>query len=223
MNNLLWHFGQKTAWGPQQPGVVDLPASGAHVWFFPHVQKSRYALVVSDAERARAADMLPPGKGQEFLRFRSCLRRVLALSYIKTSAPQKIRIALSQNGKPWLPDAPQLHFNLSHSHGALAIAVSRLAVGVDIEKIRPVSDWHGLAQNFLAPTDAAAIANHAETEQSAVFLRFFTAREAYLKATGTGFLPGRPAAGADSVSAPLPPLPHFVGHVCLRARTYGLA
>lgn len=207
---------------------MDLPASGAHIWFFADAQDFPYEDVVSDAELARAHDMLPPAKGQEFLSFRACLRIVLAHSYIKTLPPREIRIKVSEHGKPRLPDAPQLHFNLSHSHGALAIAVSRLEVGIDIEKIRPVPDWHDLAQNFLAPTDATTIANHAEPEQSTAFLRCFTWREAYLKAGGAGFSTPLPAMdfhsskgkfqtpdGRDCLLAPLPPLSNFVGHICL--------
>lgn len=228
MDNLFWHFGQQTGWRPQQPAEVELPALGAHIWFFEKAQNFLHADVVSDAELNRAQDMLPPAARQEFLSFRACLRVVLALYHIKTMVPKSIRIEISEHGKPWLPDEPRLHFNLSHSHGALAIAVSRVEIGVDIEKIRPVPDLHDLAQNFLAPTDAASIASHAETEQSAAFLRCFTAREAYLKALGTGFSTRLPAMdfhsrhgrrqisdGRDCRVASLPPLPDFVGHVCL--------
>lgn len=228
MDRLFWHFGQETGWGPQQPGVVDLSAGGAHVWFFENTENFQYEGVVSDTELARAENMLPAAKGQEFLSFRACLRIVLALYYTKTIAPKNIRMEISEKGKPWLPDEPRLHFNLSHSHGALAIAVSRHEVGVDIERIRPMPDWHDLAQNFLTPTDTATIANHAEAERSAAFLRCFTAREAYLKALGTGFsapLPGMDfhssyreqftTGGREYLLAPLPPLPGFVGHVCV--------
>lgn len=228
MDNLFWYFGQQTGWGPQQPAEVELPALDAHVWFFGKAQNFQHADLVSDAELNRAQDMLPPAARQEFLSFRACLRMVLALCYIKTISPHNIRIEFSEDGKPWLPDAPSLKFNISHSHGALVIAVSNREVGIDIEKIRPIPDWHDLAQNFLAPTDTASIANHAETEQSAAFLHCFTAREAYLKALGTGFSTRLPAMdfhsrhgrrqisdGRDCRVAPLPPLPDFVGHICL--------
>ena len=228
MDRLFWRFGQETGWGPQQLGAVGLPAGGTDVWFFENTENFQYEGVITDTELARAQDMLPTAKGQEFLSFRACLRIVLALYYIKTIAPKNIRIEISEHGKPWLPDASQLHFNLSHSHGALAIAVSRLEFGVDIEKIRPIPDWQDLAKNFLAPTDTATIANHAEAERSAAFLRCFTAREAYLKALGTGFSAPLPAMDFHSsyreqfttddrecLLAPLPPLPGFVGHVCI--------
>ncbi|MFZ5630916.1 MAG: 4'-phosphopantetheinyl transferase family protein [Spirochaetota bacterium] len=231
MDKLFWRFGQETGWGQQQPGAVGLPAGGTHVWFFSNARDFQYEGVVADAERTRAENMLPAAKGQEFLSFRACLRIVLALYYIKTIAPKNIRMEISEKGKPWLPDAPKLHFNLSHSHGALAIAVSRHEVGVDIEKIRPIPDWQDLAQNFLAPTVATTIANHAEAERSTAFLRCFTAREAHLKALGTGFsapLPGMDfhssyreqftTDGKECLLAPLPQLPGFVGHVCILNR-----
>ncbi len=89
-------------------------------------------------------------------------------------------------------------------------------------------DWHNLAQNVLAPTEIAMIARQEEAERSTAFLRCFTAREAYLKAVGTGF--SAPTAALDfhnsrtmmqtangriCLYAPLPPLPDFVGHCCL--------
>jgi 4'-phosphopantetheinyl transferase len=231
MDELFWHFGRDTVWSAQRPGVVDLPADGAHVWFFAAAQNFPYHGVVSDAELARAQDMLPVSKGQEFLSFRACLRNLLAVCYMKTSPPREICIEISEHGKPRLPDAPELHFNVSHSHGALAIAVSRLEIGVDIEKIRPIPDWHDLAENFLAPTDTAAIADLPEAERSAAFLRRFTAREAYLKALGSGFSTPLPAMdfhsryaeqfatdGGECLLAPLPPLRDFVGHVSVIQR-----
>ncbi|MDD3346919.1 4'-phosphopantetheinyl transferase [Oscillibacter sp.] len=55
-------------------------------------------------------------------------------------------ILQTEMGKPWFPDYPSVQFNLSHTAGAVLVAVSGEPVGVDIEKIRPVhrrmgGDW----------------------------------------------------------------------------------
>lgn len=47
-------------------------------------------------------------------------------------------IALDQRGKPYFPDCPKVHFNLSHTTGAVLAALSDEPVGVDIERVRPV-------------------------------------------------------------------------------------
>ncbi len=228
MDRLFWHLGQQAGWSPQQPGTVSLPRTGAHVWFFGNALNDEYEQIVSAAERARAEDMLPKEKAKEFLGYRACLRVLLALHYVKNLPPREIRIEISDHGKPWLPDQPSVRFNLSHSYGALAIAVSRLEVGIDIEKIRPVPDWRELAQNLLTPSETARIAQLHEAERSRAFLRCFTAREAYVKATGTGFSVPLPAIhftasdseipgpnGQSAQLAPLPQLRDFVGHACL--------
>ena len=59
----------------------------------------------------------------------TALRRELGL---ETVPP----IARGARGKPWFPDLPDLHFNLSHSHGAAVCALHHLPVGVDVEKVR---------------------------------------------------------------------------------------
>lgn len=46
-------------------------------------------------------------------------------------------IARTESGKPYFPDHPERHFNLSHSGGLALCALSDTPVGVDIEVIRP--------------------------------------------------------------------------------------
>lgn len=47
-------------------------------------------------------------------------------------------IALTERGKPYFPDLPDLHFSLSHTEGAALVGISDRPVGVDIEKKRPL-------------------------------------------------------------------------------------
>ena len=48
----------------------------------------------------------------------------------------RIEYCKTENGKPYIKNYPDYHFNISHSNGAVAIAFSDYPVGVDIEKIR---------------------------------------------------------------------------------------
>ena len=65
---------------------------------------------------------------------RALARRLLALALERelgmTDLPRMERLP---GGKPWFPDWPQVHFNLSHSHGAAVCALSQGPVGVDVE------------------------------------------------------------------------------------------
>ncbi len=71
-------------------------------------------------------------------------------------------------GKPYFPDYPNIHFNLSHSHGAAACALHDRPIGVDIERIRPAPSRLAQGRNDLT------------------FFREWTAKEATIKRRGQG-------------------------------------
>lgn len=50
------------------------------------------------------------------------------------------------SGKPYFPDWPDVHFGISHTDGAVMIAVADREIGVDIERIRPVKE--GMLRRF---------------------------------------------------------------------------
>jgi 4'-phosphopantetheinyl transferase len=80
-----------------------------------------------------------------------------------------------------------LHFNVSHSGGALALAVSRSQpLGVDLEHGRRPRRALELAQRFFAAHEAEALQRLPESEQQTAFLRLWTRKEALVKAEGSG-------------------------------------
>lgn len=95
--------------------------------------------------------------------------RLLALAaereYGLTPLPRVERLP---GGKPWFPDDPALHFNLSHSRGAAVCALSRRPVGVDVELRRQPP------RRLSAGMEPAA------------FWRLWTGREATVKREGRG-------------------------------------
>lgn len=56
-------------------------------------------------------------------------------------------MAVTALGKPYFPEYPDVHFSISHTSGAVLVGVSDQPIGVDIERIRPVSQrvMHRLA------------------------------------------------------------------------------
>ena len=81
----------------------------------------------------------------------------------------------------------RLHFNVSHSGGALALAVSRSQpLGVDLEHQRRPRRTLELAQRFFAPHEAQVLERMPEPERQLAFLRLWTYKEARVKAEGTG-------------------------------------
>jgi len=81
-------------------------------------------------------------------------------------------IAYGDQGKPWFPRHPEVHFNLSHTRGAVLVGLSEEPIGVDIEKLRPVS--------LRAMRRIAGAATEEE------FFRCWVRREARTKRSGTG-------------------------------------
>ena len=94
----------------------------------------------------------------------------------------------SGHGRPVVPGAP-LSFSVAHSGGtgllALAPGAGR-ALGVDIEEVRPRRRLEALAVRVLTPDEYARFRAAPVEDRLRVFLRGWTAKEAFLKALGTG-------------------------------------
>ena len=96
----------------------------------------------------------------------------------------QVRVCHGENGKPYLPDYPEIHYNLAHS-GNMAMAVfAETEAGCDIEKVR-TADLK-LARRFFCPGEYAFIAGLEGEEQDYAFVRLWTLKESFLKVTGMG-------------------------------------
>ena len=79
-------------------------------------------------------------------------------------------VAREPSGKPYFPDAPELCFSLSHTQGAVLLALSDRPVGADVELVRPAPPR--LSRRFGLEGEA--------------FFRSWVRREARGKRTGEG-------------------------------------
>ena len=85
-------------------------------------------------------------------------------------------------GKPYLEGNP-FYFNVSHTQGYAFIGISETPIGVDVEKIlkeRVVSNTP-----LMSESEHRAIKN--APDETDAFFSFWCAKEALLKAQGTGF------------------------------------
>jgi 4'-phosphopantetheinyl transferase len=172
---------------------------------------------LTEDEMARAARFRFPRDASRFRAARRALRRLLG-RYL-TVDPASIALQYEAHGKPALagPFADcGLHFNVSHSHDAAAIAVSREAVGVDIEIDRPVGDALLVARTAFAADEYAELITQPEAERMRGFLRIWTRKEAYVKACGEGL-----STPLDSFCVPVVAAPR--GGVAVRHSTGGSA
>jgi 4'-phosphopantetheinyl transferase len=154
--------------------------------------------VLSPAERDRAARAGTATIRRRFVRARSLLRTVLAA--YAGARPAELEIVETPDGKPYLrrPAGP-LRFNLTHTGPvwALAVAAGR-EVGIDVERTDRRVDVDAVSRRLFAPAEAAAIAALPEDERRPAFFRCWTAREAVVKACGTGMLVPRVAFRVDA-------------------------
>lgn len=106
---------------------------------------------------------------------------------LERTAGQPVTIGRKPLGKPYLPALPHLKFNLSHGRGKALVAVAvDIEVGVDIERLRPMPDLARVAERFLPPGDAEALAETPEPDREREFFRRWTRAEALWKAAGLG-------------------------------------
>ena len=136
-------------------------------------------------EIARADQMNNRVVRNRFIETRARLRMIL--SHYLNQPADSLRLCQTEHGKPYLLDFPELAFNLSHTGNYLALAVTRNAeIGLDIEQPRPRKNLPGLAEKCFAGNEFSYWRQLSESEHLSTFFRFWTAKEAFVKATGRG-------------------------------------
>ncbi len=98
----------------------------------------------------------------------------------------EIVLGYTQKGKPYLQNHPQIHFNSSHSHDLVLIGLSEKgSLGVDVEQIIPLDDEEELAIYHFSANEYSSYKKLKRRSNDA-FYKFWTAKEATLKAFGYG-------------------------------------
>ena len=167
------------------PADLRLQNNEVHVWRSTlDLPTELFAKLLSSDEQIRADRFRFAQHRQRFIAGRGILRSLLS-RYLKI-APDQLQFVYSEKGKPSLV-AQRLQFNVAHSQGLAlyAFALDR-PVGVDLEQVRAIADLNALTQRFFSPNEHAAVCNLPLDQQSKAFFRYWTCKEAYLKATGDG-------------------------------------
>lgn len=163
-----------------------------HVWRF-HLDRTQLELeyltaTLSSDELTRANRFYFPEHRQHFIAGRGILRQILG-GYLGI-APERVKFDYEPRGKPVLAEDLQhscLLFNLSHSQNLALCAVNYTRqIGVDLEFVRPMSDVEVLAQRFFLSREYDLMRSLPEDQKQKTFFRYWTCKEAYLKATGDG-------------------------------------
>ena len=213
-----------------------------HVWAValnpPPEKISVLVARLSREEQDRAQKFRFDQHRHRFIVGRGALRALLA-GYVEVE-PALLEFAYSARGKPSLTrGASEIHFNLAHSDELALIAITRLgAVGVDVERVRPMPDGERIAERFFSAGELNSFRTVPAALRDAAFFNLWTRKEAWLKATGDGiaeslskievaFLPdeaprvrsiaGDAAAGAAWKLCALNPAEGFVGALAIQS------
>lgn len=163
-----------------------------HIWYGCIKQSKNYLHVfkrmITDDEQKRAQEFYFPKDQSSFIVGRGMLRTILA-HYLEID-PTNIQINYGKYGKPFLGSnriMSDIQFNLSHSENMVVIAVSLgRNVGVDIEKIRNLSDLDKLIATICSQREKDHFKQLTDVEKILSLFRCWTRKEAYLKAISTG-------------------------------------
>jgi 4'-phosphopantetheinyl transferase len=147
-----------------------------------------YRALLTPDELERMARLIFERDRRTFLITRAHVRTMLS-RYAPVN-PADWRFIANAHGRPEILDRPEgvpdLRFNLSHTEGLIACAVTvGREVGVDVEHIgrRLLHDVPG---RFFAAREVVDLKSLPAADQPRVFFDYWTLKEAYIKARGFG-------------------------------------
>lgn len=173
---------------------IPLAADAVHVWYLqPELATDRglldrYERLLSADEASRRGRFVQPEDAHLYLVSHALLR--LTLSRYFEAPPDSWQFEVGEFGRPQIaaPDkATELQFNLTHTRGLAACAVRYSGpIGVDAENSDRASAGMDLAARYFSPQELADLRAAPLAERAGRFFDYWTLKEAYLKARGTG-------------------------------------
>ncbi len=157
---------------------------------FPASTPQLYTLLQPE-EQQRADRYRQVADRHRYVAGRGLLRVLIGL-YV-SQPPAGIVIGVGPNQKPELTNHPDWHINVTHAGNWVLIAAGRVPVGIDVEEHKPDFPVVSLLPVTFSGTEQQHILE--SNDVVALFYRFWTRKEALLKATGLGV-------GADLPAVP---------------------
>ncbi len=165
-----------------------------HVWFChpdeitDDATLDEYLSILSNEEREKYQRFHFEKDSHSYLVSHALVRKVLS-RYCDVQ-PEAWRFSFNRHGKPEISssiECPDIKFNLSHADGMSACVVSlNNDCGVDVENIHRKNKLNAVAERMFAEQEAKIMSACDESEVQKSFFDFWTLREAYVKAVGTG-------------------------------------
>ncbi len=165
-----------------------LLANAVHIWRFPLIaarqEISTLGRWLSKGEKETLDRIIPHVERDKRIVAWGRLRYILS-RYLEC-APVDIQMEREALGRPEIvsPRETGIRFSLTHSGSHGLLAVSRMAVGIDLENIRSSVDANALSERFFTRNEFESIASSPEQERVKAFFRVWVRKEAYLKSVG---------------------------------------
>lgn len=174
------------------PTDLVLSENKIHIWM---VDTKKYVkcyeklfLYLSMDEKIRADRFFSIHHKVDYIIARSMLRLLLG-KYLNT-CPEMLHFEYNDHGKPHLTTelyTHNLHFNLAHSNNlVLYIFAKNIKVGIDVEKIKSLHDFMGIAESNFAPNDIMELQALPTNKRLMHFYKIWTRKEAFTKMLGVG-------------------------------------
>ena len=195
----------------KSPNHLTLNTSDIHLWKqnlkVSELEINRCFDILNQEEKIKAKKFYSEEHKRRFIVARGTLKKILG-RYLNIPA-STIEFTYSSRGKPQLTNklgGEQLQFNLSHSYELAIYGITyNSVIGVDLEYIRPILEVKKLAKRFFCSREYNHISLLTSPELEKTFFKFWTAKEAYLKATGEGI-----SRGLDQVEVSLDSFPQLL-------------
>lgn len=146
---------------------------------------------IDDFDLAAGLQEISEQRREQALRFKfERGQRTCVLAYLLLKRALREEFGITENplfeygehGKPSIVGHPEIFFNLSHCKEAVACAVSRRPVGIDVESVREYKE--SLARYTMNDSEMSQILS--AERPNVAFIRLWTMKEARLKLTGEG-------------------------------------
>ena len=181
--------------GPMTPGGLATGKRDIDIWltYYDEIvdaqQLAELRALLNPEEVSKEGRFLFADDRKRYLVTRAMVR--MLLSRYAPVEPERWEFSRNAYGRPGIANAMDetrgLTFNLSHTRGLIALAVTRdRELGVDVENVVARSTSVDIAERFFSPVEVAELSCVPAERQQDRFFEYWTFKEAYIKARGMG-------------------------------------
>lgn len=144
----------------------------------------KYKSLLSTAELEKCNKKLTKSLQIKSILSQGLLKECLAESLNKK--PESLIIKTQPQGKPFIPEEPTLHFNISHSRDYLVIAISYDSpLGIDLE-FQDNNYKEKTIEQFMSPMEMDSYTELSQNKKCDFYFKIWTAKESLAKSLGLG-------------------------------------